>query len=466
MIVGYGRVSCREQWEDGSLEQQKDRLRKAGASEILVDVESGTKDSRPNYQRLQELIETHGDRLTVIVTRLDRLTRSLVELRRFIKLIEKTGTKLIALDDHIDLTTSAGRFQLNMLGALAEMESDRMGERIRHGHAYRRSQGKLSPGYAPFGYKRENGDRLIPDHEKVVCFEGKEWSRWELARLRVELIKEKGSLHKAAMEYNKRLGVMPVKGRDHLARLVTSRPGLSNWIRNPVLRGILTYGRSSGSYEEHAGKIEPLISYQEWEEIHSILEANNKKQGGSGSRTLLLAGLIRCADCGGTFGGRYRATKSGESCKYRCHRRNDYGGCENKGDISEGTILQAIAKELREKAGEIWESDSLTMTVAIADPEQQKLAEQIKALKKMEANPIIEQAITQLEQSLKQLVNERTINDSLLVERREEIKQVFADPKFWEWLEKRPDDMRRTLRRYVKAVWIKSREIVRIELKV
>jgi hypothetical protein len=106
------------------------------------------------------------------------------------------------------------------------------------------------------------------------------------------------------------------------------------------------------------------------------------------------------------------------------------------------------------------------MTVAIADPEQQKLAEQIKALKKMEANPIIEQAITQLEQSLKQMVNERTISDSLLAERREEIKQVFADSKFWEWLEKRPDDMRRTLRRYVKAVWIKSGEIVRIELKV
>jgi DNA invertase Pin-like site-specific DNA recombinase len=469
MIIGYGRVSSREQEGDGSLEQQKDRLRKAGAEDIWVDVESGTKDKRVAYQRLQEKALELGEGLTIIVTRLDRLTRSLVELRKFIELIEKTGAKLIALDDHLDLTTSVGRFQLNMLGALAEMESDRMGERIRHGHAFRRSQGKPSPGFALFGYKRgsdEGGDRLVPDKEKVICFEEKEWSRWDLARLRIELIKETGSLYSASRQYNRRIGLdLIVKGHP-FGKLRTSPPGMSNWVSNPTLRGSLVYGRVRGDYQEQPGKIEPLMTQQEWDEIELILSFNNKKRGGSGVSQLLFAGLVRCSVCGGAFSGRRWGTKSGESRAYHCRRRANYGGCPSVSSIDEKTLLSKVGRQLTKKANEIWSTEAVSLPSTQADPDQIKLREQIKTLKKMDYNPVIEKAIADLENSLIAMVSKKTMEDDSVRARREEIKEVFADRKFWKWLEGRPDDMRRTLKRYVKAVWVRDGKIERIEFSI
>ncbi|QLE52921.1 recombinase family protein (plasmid) [Nostoc sp. C057] len=83
-IIGYARVSSREQAEDHqALEQQIARLLKAGATEIFVEVKSGRRDDRAKLNQLIILVQlkqVDG----VIVTRIDRIARSLPKLRQFL----------------------------------------------------------------------------------------------------------------------------------------------------------------------------------------------------------------------------------------------------------------------------------------------------------------------------------------------------------------------------------------------
>ena len=122
--VGYARLSTLAQESGSALDGQVDRLRDMGCNPILIDGESEKAPERPQYNRLLNLIASEGRDLTVVVTRLDRLTRSLPEFRRLVNAMESAGTTLIALDDNVDLSTSAGKLKLNMLCALAETEPE------------------------------------------------------------------------------------------------------------------------------------------------------------------------------------------------------------------------------------------------------------------------------------------------------------------------------------------------------
>ena len=78
MIYGYARVSTTGQAQNGnSLEVQKEELKEAGAEKIFSDVFSGSKNSRPELNKLLKVIQS-GD--TLIITKLDRIARSLIQV--------------------------------------------------------------------------------------------------------------------------------------------------------------------------------------------------------------------------------------------------------------------------------------------------------------------------------------------------------------------------------------------------
>lgn len=164
--IGYARVSTREQADvSNALEQQIERLKAAGAGEIFNDVDSGSKDKRPAFNEVMELVRSHLID-EVVVTRLDRLTRSLPTLRKALDTFRESGVNLRALDDSIDMKTAAGKFHLNMLGALAEMEVDRLSERVRHGWQHLRDRKiAMNP---PFGYAKID-DRHQLNHRPFLC---------------------------------------------------------------------------------------------------------------------------------------------------------------------------------------------------------------------------------------------------------------------------------------------------------
>ncbi|WP_402372963.1 recombinase family protein [Isoptericola rhizosphaerae] len=137
ITFGYARVSTSTQNLDG----QRDALVAASvdARHLRVETASGRRDDRPVLtQLLAEVAE--GD--TVVVTKLDRLGRSLSHLVRVVDELERRGVTLRSLSEAIDTSSAGGRFMVHMLAALAQMEADLIRERTIDGLAAARARGR------------------------------------------------------------------------------------------------------------------------------------------------------------------------------------------------------------------------------------------------------------------------------------------------------------------------------------
>ena len=135
MRIGYGRVSTRDQSADG----QRDALAAAGCRPTLVDIASGKLASRPKLDEALAMAES-GDQL--VVTKLDRLGRSLEHLIALSRDLQARGVDLVVLDQGIDTSTAVGRMFFQILGAIAEFEHALMSERTREGLAAGRARGR------------------------------------------------------------------------------------------------------------------------------------------------------------------------------------------------------------------------------------------------------------------------------------------------------------------------------------
>lgn len=136
--LGYTRVSTSSQ--DAQL--QLDALVAAGVHQrdVFADVTSGTKAAieRPGMKKLLEYADK-GD--TLVVWRVDRLGRSLIDVLNTVNMLRNRGILIRSLSDGIDPTTSTGRLMLNMLATLAEYERELIVERITAGIAASRQCG-------------------------------------------------------------------------------------------------------------------------------------------------------------------------------------------------------------------------------------------------------------------------------------------------------------------------------------
>ncbi|WP_369745607.1 recombinase family protein [Paenarthrobacter sp. AMU7] len=137
-LLGYTRVSTRAQ--DAQL--QLDSLASAGVQrrDIFSDVTSGSRAAveRPGMKKLLEYAEA-GD--TVVVWRVDRLGRSLIDVLNTVNLLRGRGVELRSISDGIDPATTSGRLMLNMLATLAEYERELITERVNAGIAAAKASG-------------------------------------------------------------------------------------------------------------------------------------------------------------------------------------------------------------------------------------------------------------------------------------------------------------------------------------
>jgi DNA invertase Pin-like site-specific DNA recombinase len=135
-VVGYARVSSSGQ----SLEVQEDQLRKAGCERIFAEKRSGT--TTDQREKLAEALDWVRDGDVLVVTRLDRLARSVVDLRQIVDHLTAKGVGFRCLQQHIDTTSSEGRLMLGILAAFAEFETDIRKERQREGIDKAKAAGK------------------------------------------------------------------------------------------------------------------------------------------------------------------------------------------------------------------------------------------------------------------------------------------------------------------------------------
>ncbi len=168
--IGYCRVSTEEQSREGvSLAAQEARIRAFCAgqglplADVLVDAgESASTLDRPALRDLLARIEA-GTVGTVVVAKLDRLTR---RTRDLLALVEDTfrphHVELVSLSEQLDTRTPAGVLMVTVLGALAQMEREQVGERTRAALAYKRDRGERL-GTTPLGFRTPApGAALVP----------------------------------------------------------------------------------------------------------------------------------------------------------------------------------------------------------------------------------------------------------------------------------------------------------------
>lgn len=155
--IGYARVSTGGQTVDAQL----DALRKADVGRVFVDTISGAKAARPGLDALRAHLRP-GD--TVVVTKLDRLGRSMLDLVTTLDAWCKADVNFVAVEQSIDTSTAAGRMVCSMLAAVAEFELAMNHERTSAALAARKARGitggrpsKMTPA------KLEEARRLVAD---------------------------------------------------------------------------------------------------------------------------------------------------------------------------------------------------------------------------------------------------------------------------------------------------------------
>ena len=161
MRIGVARVSTRDQ----NPEAQEDALKAAGCEQIFTDKASGKLARRPELDKAL-MVAREGDQ--IVVTKLDRLGRSLENLIELSKTLEARGIVLVVLDQGIDTSTAVGRMFFQILGAIAEFEHALMSERTVDGLASARSRGRTGGQKPKLGKRQIEIAREMYDSQKYT----------------------------------------------------------------------------------------------------------------------------------------------------------------------------------------------------------------------------------------------------------------------------------------------------------
>jgi site-specific DNA recombinase len=174
--IGYVRVSTDKQADAGvSLEAQQEKIRAMAVVqgiellEIIVDAgESAKTLDRPGMVRLLALVEG-GMTQTIIVAKLDRITRSVKDLGTLLDRFARRGAALVSVAESLDTSSAAGRLVLNIMVSVSQWEREAIGERTRDAMAHMKATRQAySP--TPYGFQR-NGDALEATREELGVIE-------------------------------------------------------------------------------------------------------------------------------------------------------------------------------------------------------------------------------------------------------------------------------------------------------
>lgn len=142
-VAIYCRVSTDEQFADKQEEICKEYCKRNNLEvfNIYKDVISGTTESRPSFNILLEDMRRYKFDC-IMVTKLDRLGRSLQHLLSLFSEFQKRGVHFIAVTQNIDTTSAAGKLQMQIMGAFAEFERNLISERTKEGLKSAKNVGK------------------------------------------------------------------------------------------------------------------------------------------------------------------------------------------------------------------------------------------------------------------------------------------------------------------------------------
>jgi len=135
MKIGYARVSTDEQSDSAQI----DALEAAGCTRIYREKYSGRSKSRPELERMIDVLRESD---VIVVQRLDRLGRSLKDLIELLESFKSRQVQFISLNENIDTTTAVGELAFHMIGSIAQFERRLISERTKAGLDAARARGR------------------------------------------------------------------------------------------------------------------------------------------------------------------------------------------------------------------------------------------------------------------------------------------------------------------------------------
>lgn len=431
--ASYVRVSTEEQAQHGtSLETQRERTRAYVEEKEWTLVEefaeegvSGAKESRPELDRLMAACR-EGDVEVVVVTKLDRFSRSILHALTAFAELERLGVRVECVDE----PNEPGLIR-NIKLAIAEDERLRIAERCAAGRLARAREQLWTGGPAPYGYRVEN-QRLCIDEEEA-----------ETIRLAVSLILDEGVPSSEVADILNGLGHRPRMGG-------TWRPfHLRRVLRTETIAGRFLWGKV-GKSEKIEWAIEPIIAPERFDDLQRAFAAVGGAPQGK-AKVYPLSGRLTGA-CGEPYQGAYDNRK--DARYYRCRARTFERGrrCTDRGiraDAIEEAVwdevcallshperLLAMAEEyleLRSTQVEVERDESCTLDKEIRRVERALTDSAVEAMKAGLPAEVIRDATSELTQQLEALQKRRAMIEAWKADSEQQSRRMR---KLWELAER------------------------------
>ena len=239
---------------------------------------SGGTLERPGLQRLlADIAAGHID--IVVVYKVDRLTRSLLDFAKLVEAFDKAGTSFVSITQSFNTTTSMGRLTLNMLLSFAQFEREVTAERIRDKIAQSKARGMWMGGTPPIGYRPDGRSLAIVEEDAAIVRQiFSRYAGLANVRLLADELDQQGIRSPARNAITGRaFGDRPF-----------SRGQLYRILSNPTYIARIDHGGRS-----HKANFLPIIEQAQWDEIQATLAANiNGTRGPAPAEASQLAGKL------------------------------------------------------------------------------------------------------------------------------------------------------------------------------
>jgi len=267
---------------------------------------TGANTERPGFQKLMDWI-TRGQVDVVVVYKVDRLSRSLVDFAQVLDHFGRQGVGFVSVTQQFSTTDPVGRLTMNMLMSFAEFEREMITERIRDKVRAARRKGQWTGGVAPLGYRSEKAQLLVLDDEAPWVRRVFEWYLEGLSALGIaERLNQAGLPLKSA-----------VRKRSH------------PWTKDVVLRMLrnrLYVGELSCQGEFVTAIHTPLIDLETFAKVQARLEPKVRRAAGaSRNPCYLVRGTLRCEACGALMTSASTFRRGRLHRYYRCSTREKAG---------------------------------------------------------------------------------------------------------------------------------------------